>query len=115
MKYIFITHRDVVEHPNDVELTYHCNYYKRVDELLEEYLVSKLADESPSEECSEFAKTIDHFSLVSRFNPQRDYRMSIVIFEEDQESIVTDLLQQIDEQHGPTIKMIRESGDTKKL
>jgi hypothetical protein len=116
MKYIFITHVDFIEVASDqYETEYHCNYYCRVDDLLEEFLMTQLADEEPSEECRELSRTINQLTLVSRFNPQRRYKMSIVIFDEDQQSIVPDILKQLDDQCEPTIKMIRQSGDTKDI
>lgn len=116
IKYIFITHIDIREvAPNEYDCYYHCNYYCRVDDLLEEFMVSQLAGEPPPRECQELATSIQHLSMVSRYNPQKKYKMSIVIFEDDQEDVVNDIIKLVDEQHAPTIKMIRRSGDTQDL
>lgn len=116
LKYVFITHvtfREVA--CDEYELTYHCNYYKRVDDILEEFTMSQLADEAPSEECKELADSVSKLSLVSRLNPHKEYKMSTVIFPDEQKAIVKDLLKQMDDQCQSTIKMIRKSGDTQKI
>lgn len=116
LKYIFITHVTIVELAStEYEPTYHCNYCKRVDDILEEYTMSELAAAAPTEECKELADTIYRLELVSRLNPQKRYKLSTVIFPEDQEAMVNDLLKRMDDQCQATIKMIRKSGDTKCL
>lgn len=115
MKYVFITTAEPISHGTDVKIEYYCNFIKRVDDLLEEYLMSKLSNTEPSSECSAFARTIEKLKLTSRFNPQRNYAMSVIVFDEDEQSHVNAIIDQLDQQHEGTIKMIRESGDTMKL
>jgi hypothetical protein len=113
LKYIFITHVNFIEKSTDeYETIYHCNYHCRVDDLLENLTMSELADDPPSPECKELASTVQKLGLVSRFNPAKKYKMSIIVFEDDEQAMVNDLLKQIDDQFGPTIKMIRKSGDS---
>jgi hypothetical protein len=116
LKYIFITHVQHIEvASDDYQSTFHCNYYKRVDDILEGFTVSQLSDEAPSKECKELADTITQLGCVSRFNPLKNYKMSTVIFTDDQIGIVDDLLIQMDNQCQSTIKMIRKSPDTQPL
>ena len=113
LKYIFITHVIFIEKSTDeFEVEYHCNYYCRVDDLLENLTMSELADDPPSGECKELASTVQKLGLVARCNPQKKYKMSVVVFEDQDQSVVDDLLKQIDKQDCRTIKMIRKSGDT---
>lgn len=116
MKYMFITHVELVETSTDeFEPIFHCNYHARVDDLLEEFLVAQLADEEPPEPCQELARVYTSLGLVSRFNPHKKYKVSIIVFEDDQQEIVDDLLRLVEEQNGPTIQMIRKSGDNQYL
>lgn len=114
-KYIFVTHVDLIEISSDeFKPEFHCNYYSRVDDLLQEFLVSQLADEEPSSECQELARTLNQLGLVSRFNPQKSYKMSIVVFDDDDNSDA-EIIEMIEKQDPSTIQMIRKSGDTHRI
>ena len=41
--------------------------------------------------------------------------MSVIVFDDDQQEVVDDILQLVEEQNGPTIQLIRKSGDTQDL
>ncbi len=114
-KYIFITHVEMVEvATEEFRPEYYCNYYRRVDDLLQEFMVAQLADDEPSKECTELSRIVNQLSLVSRFNPHKNYRMSVVVFDDDDDTD-KEITALMDEQHAPTIKMIRKSGDTHKI
>lgn len=114
-KYIFVTHIDVRERAGDIEVTYHCNYFSRVDNLLEDFLVTQLSGEEPTTECNELARTIERLKLVSRFNPQRKYKMSVVVFSDDREDFADEVVELVNQDDEETIKMIRNSDDTRDL
>lgn len=116
MKYMFITHVELVETTSEqFEPIFYCNYHARVDDLLEEFLVAQLADEEPPEPCQELTRAYTALSLVSRYNPHKKYKVSVIVFDDDQQEVVNDILQLVEEQNGPTIQMIRKSGDTQDL
>tara|TARA_B100000929_G_C15496517_1_gene416149 strand:- start:316 stop:666 length:351 start_codon:yes stop_codon:yes gene_type:complete len=116
MKYIFITSVEMKEIGIDeYEPDFHCHVAERVDQLLEEYTMSVLADEKPSGNVRNISAVIQHLQMAARFNPQRDYKLSVVIFEDEDQEVVDHIIQQMDKGDTETIKMIRRSGDTRKL